>query len=328
MDEEYLMHSIDRRNKPQRREHYANSVIETDASETDVSVSDAGVQRERQTRSRARLDSYEQAHVSREMLQQMQDSYRMRSHTDLFLDEKTLMKKKRVICAISGIIVILLIMLIILIAAVAGVGFLIWRGELQFLPLSLNGGIDANTVQSLQYDIETLFNDIQHIENNTSTHIDLFSNMLDIIIETFSDNPGKIEALIDQVNRLTAATRNNFTLVNSQLATAKNETSNVNNRTTNLENQFRTTQSSVDSRMTSLENQLETTQSDISSLQSVANDLQTSITSIDNKVSTPVSLYHNCRQDTTVCNVTTLRDTRLYCSTSALIIDIQVSKLN
>ena len=75
------------------------------------------------------------------------------------------------------------------------------------------------------------------------------------------------------------------------------------------------------------ENLLRSTQSNLTTLQGQTNGLVTSVNNINGRLTTLVNVYQNCREDTSVCNIMTLRDTRLFCSTSALLKNLEVSRL-
>ena len=329
MDETYLMHSIDRRNKRQRQEHHVNHLQETDASDSEVSVSETSTQRGRQNRGQARLDSYEQAHVSREMLQNMQQSYMMNtgSHNDLFLDEKSIVNKRTLRWIISGlIIIILLLILIIVLAAIAAVVFVFIQSELHFASSPQQNATATSAqsvsaqsvhVQSVIQDIEFLFDEIQRLEENMNVSnivifasneaIPILSTQINQLIHTTNDNILAIERLFNQLNQLTHSTQNNFSIAIPNLSTVQTDVRDLRNR------------------MSNIETQLTTVQRNITNIHSVTNGMQMSINTINNQLSSPVNLYQNCRQDTSTCNLTTFRDTRLFCSTSAMPINIQVS---
>ena len=334
MEDNYLMYATNRSNKFQTREHFSNRALEGEMSETALTESDVeSTQRGTRHTTRARLDSYEQAHVSREMLQQMQESYRRRSHNDLFLDETSLMKRKRVVWAMCGIIIILLLLLILILGTIAGVGFIVWKSQLAFpLSLALTGTGTAFTESFASIDTEQIHQFINETYITLDDHSILLQHLLEIT------NFATIEYLSDRLNQLIAVTQSNFSMVNkalnSQVLRLEDNQLSINTRLNNLEdnllmtnNQLNTLENNVsttDTQLDTLEGKLRLAQNNITSVNNQANSLQASVNTISNRMSSPVNLYQNCRQDTTACNITSFRDTRLYCSTSALIINLQV----
>lgn len=314
MEDNYLnnlSYATDLRSNCQRQEHYVNPLQEAETSETEFSMSERSTERERPIQTRTRLDSYEQAHVSREMLQQMQQSYLAStgsSHNGLFLDENSVVKKRTLRLIVVGLITILLLILIIVIGVVVALVFLFLQTELRFRSPTLAQVIFEENVNRATQDIEILFNIIQRFDENMNVSNEVFAVFSKLL--TASNNFTAIETintLIDELNQLRVTTQNNFSESISQLRSIQDELQALNHR------------------VLSLENQLRVAQNDAISSNFQVNGLQTIINNITNQLSSPVNLYQNCQQDTSSCNITTFRDTRLFCSTSALAINIEVS---
>ena len=315
-----LSYDSDHRNRHQDKEHYVNPLQETEASETKISMSEASKQRERPIHTRTRLNSYEQAHVSRDMLEQMQRSYIMAStgpgssHNDLFIDETSVAKKTTLRWIAAGLITILLLILIITVGMAVLLAFLFFQNELRFGSPSMAQVALSENLNSVMQDIDFLFDEIQRLEENMNVSNDVIfasneaiSILSNLLLITTTKNLTTIEVmntLVNQLNQLTVSTQNNFSDSASQLSTIQDELH------------------ALDRKVSSLERQLRAAQNDVTDS---VNSLQTTINNITNRLSFPVNLYQNCRQDTSSCNITTFRDTRLFCSTRALVINMEVS---
>ena len=309
----------DRSNHQHHQEYYINPRERIlDVSETEFSESETSERRERPSRTRPRLDSYQQAHVSREMLQQMERSYRLNggmSDSNISLDEKPKIKKRTLLYVIAGLLAILLIILTLLLASTGLVIFIFWKGFVEFPTSSLQQStVTTQDLVGYTTQVDGLYNEVEYLQeitNISTLEINALIAQLSDLQEIINSNFATVEAistLTDQLNQLSDITKRNITTVDSQINTVQSETVALNDR------------------ISRLDSQLSTIQNDVTTVQSQANGLQTSINNVNSRLESPVNLYQNCRQDTSVCNITTFRDTRLFCSTMAILRDIEVSR--
>ena len=316
MENDHRMYS--RSNHQNHQDYYSDPRQRIlDVSETEFSESETSEMRERpSSRTRPRLDSYEQAHVSREMLQQMERSYRLNggmSGSNISLDDKPKIKKRTLICVIVGLLAIMLIMLTLLLATTALVIYIFWVGFVEFPGSSLQQS--SVTIQHLigyTTQVDELFNEVEHLQEITNTStveinalIAQLSELQGVIHINFATVEA-IDALTNQLFQLSNSTRHSITTVESQINTVYSETVSLNDH------------------ISRLDGQLNTMQNDVTTVQSQTSGLQTSINNVNSRLESPVNLYQNCRQDTSICNITTFRDTRLFCSTMAILRDIEV----
>ena len=288
-----------------------------DVSETDLSESETSEGRERSSRHRPRLDSYQQAHVSREMLQQMQRSYRLNggmSDSNISLDDKPKIKKRTLIYVVAGLLTIMLIMLVLLLASSALVVYIFWIGFVQLSSSSLQqSAVTPQQLMGYTIQVDELHNEVAHLQEitNVSTlEINALIAQFGELQATVNSNFATVEAiaaLSDQLRQLSEITKRNISTVDSQINTVQSETATLNDHVSRIDGQ------------------LGTIRNDVTTVQGQASGLQTSMNNVNSRLESPVNLYQNCRQDTSVCNITTFRDTRLFCSTMAILKDIEVS---
>ena len=107
------------------------------------------------------------------------------------------------------------------------------------------------------------------------------------------------------------------------LLTLNSQVPTIDSRLTDVEDDITV----LDTSLLNHKNLLRSTQSNLTTLQGQTNGLVTSVNNINGRLTTLVNVYQNCREDTSVCNITTLRDTRLFCGTSALLTNLEVSRL-
>ena len=336
------LQSVSGESTPQDRRGYSRVARPLDPFEPprdQIQNSGASTPQDRRGFARARLDSYEQAHVSGEQLQQMQNSYRMSkgmSNNELFLDEKSVLKKKRMIYVLAGLIAILVLLLIMVIGAIVAIAFLYWRTGIAFIAPSLDEAVSAQQVIRFESDIDSLTQTIDAIEQNVNFTMDVIlavNLQLNHMIELTQNSFSTIDALIgiiDQLNNRTMITRDNLTTVVHQVSTVRNDITTLNSQVPTIDSRLTDVEDDITVLDTSLlnhENLLRSTQSNLTTLQGQTNGLVTSVNNINGRLTTLVNVYQNCREDTSVCNITTLRDTRLFCSTSALLKNLEVSRL-
>ena len=288
-----------------------------DVSETDLSESETSERRERPSQHRSRLDSYQQAHVSREMLQQMERSYRLNggmSDSNISLDDKPKTKKKTLIYVIAGLLAIMLIMLVLLLASSALVVYIFWIGFVEFPSSSLQqSAVTPQQLVGYTTQVDELHNEVAHlheITNVSTLEINALIAQFSELQATVNSNFAMVEAidaLANQLNQLSEITKRNISTVDSQINTVQSEIVILNDH------------------ISRLDGQISTIRNDVTTVQGQASGLQTSMNNIDSRLESPVNLYQNCRQDTSVCNITTFRDTRLFCSTMAILREIEVS---
>ena len=317
MENDHRMYPMHRSHQ-RHQEYYINEGQRIlDASETDFSESETSERRERQSRTRPRLDSYQQAHVSREMIQDMERSYRLNggmSNSNISLDEKPKIKKKTLCYVVAGLLAILLIMLVLLLASTGLVIYIFWQGFVEFPTSSLQQS--AATPQELAdytTQVDALFNEVEYLQetmNSSTQEINALIAQLTDLHQIVNNNFATIEAtntLTEQLNQLSSITKSNVTMLDSQINAVQSQAVALNDQ------------------LTQMDGQLNMIQNDVTTVQSQANELQTSINNFNSRLDNPVNLYQNCRQDTSLCNITTFRDTRLFCSTMAILRDIEVS---
>ena len=318
MEDEYQIYAANRDSRhPLNQAYCINRGQGTDVSETDLSGSEISDRRERQSGVRTRLNSHQQAQIQRALLHQMQRSYNLNggmSDSDISLDEKQKSKKRTMCYIVAGMLSILLIMLIILLATTAMVIFIFWKGFLEFPTPSSDQPIGPEQLVGYTTQVDALFDEVVYLHqsvNDTTREINALivqlGDLYQIVDGGYTSNRGT-NALKSQLNQLSATTRSNISLVKSKIDAISSNTSSLNNSISHLDGQ------------------LGTIQNDLISVQNQASSLQSSINDINNRLDSPVNLYRNCRQDTALCNITTLRDTRLFCSTTAILRDIEVSQ--
>ena len=246
----------------------------------------------------------------------MQRSYKLNggmSESNISLDEKPKVKKRTVCWVVMGVLAILLILLVLLLASIALTIFIFWKGFVEVPASSPDQSISPQQLVGYNTQINSLFDEVGYLQEamNVSTgEINALVAQLNDLIETTNINFATVEAmnaLTNQLNQLSAITRNNITSVDTRINDVQTETMALNDHVSRLDGQSTTIQN------------------DVTSVQSQANGLQASITNINNRLENPVNLYQNCRQETRVCNITTFRDTRLFCSTMAILRDIEVN---
>ena len=251
------------------------------------------------------------------MLQQMERSYRLNggmSDSNISLDDKPKIKKRILLYVVAGLLAILLIILALLLASTGLVIFIFWKGFVEFPTSSLQQStVTTQELMGYTTQVDGLYNEVEYlreITNMSTLEINALIAQLTELQEIVNSNFATVEAintLTDQLNQLSDITKRNITTVDSQINTIQSETVALNDHTSQLDGQ------------------LSTIQNDLTTVQSQANGLQTSINNINSRLESPVNLYQNCRQDTSVYNITTFRDTWLFCSTMVILRGMEVS---
>jgi peptidoglycan hydrolase CwlO-like protein len=250
------------------------------------------------------------------MLQQMETSYRLNggmSDSNISLDDKPKIKKRTLIYVVAGLLAIILIMLVLLLAASALVIYIFWIGFVEFPTSSLQqSAVTPQQLESYTTQVDGLYNEVEYLQDITNISI-LEINALIVQLgelqEIVNSNFATVEAvgaLTDQLNQHSEITKRNITTVNSQINTVRSETVTLNDH------------------ISRLDGQISTIRNDITTVQGQASGLQTSLNNVNSRLESPINLYQNCQQDTSVCNITTFRDTRLFCNTMAILRDIEV----
>ena len=205
--------------------------------------------------------------------------------------------------------------------------FLYWRSEVQFISPSIDEAISAQQVINFETEIDSLSQNV-----NFTMDVILSVNLqLNHLIELTQNSFGTIDAMIAAINQLdnrSLINRDNLTTALSQLNTVRNDVTALNIQVPAIHVQLDSIHGDVttlNALVPSLENQIRQAQSNLILVQTQTSGLVTSVSNINNRLTTLVNIYQNCREDRSVCNITTLRDTRLFCSTSALLTNIEVS---
>ena len=233
----------------------------------------------------------------------------------------------------AAIIAVLILLLVMLLGVIASIVFLYWRSGIQFITPSTDEAISAQQVIHFETEIESLYQNVDSIEENMNFTMDVILSVnfqLNHLIELTQNSFTTIDAIIDAINELnrTLITRDNLTTVLNQLNTVRNDVTALNIQVPAIDIQLDSVQGDVTTLNTlvpSLENQIRQAQSNLTMVQTQTSGLVTSVNNINSRLTTMVNIYQNCREDRSVCNITTLRDTRLFCSTSALFTNIEVS---
>jgi prophage DNA circulation protein len=236
------------------------------------------------------------------------------SDSNISLDDKPKIKKRTLIYVVVGLLAIMLITLVLLLAASALVVYIFWIGFVEFPTSSLQqSAVTSQQLEGYTTQVDGLYNEVEYLQDITNIsilEINALIAQLDELKEIVNSNFATVEmidALTDQFNQLSEIMKRNITTVDSQINTVHSETVTLNDH------------------ISRLDGQISTIQNDVTTVQGQASGLQTSLDNINSRIESPVNLYQNCRQDTSVCNITTFRDTRLFCSTMAILRDIEVS---